>query len=656
MAEQEIEIKTAISTIDEDTIKAIKEKSVFNFPNNPSAAGKTPQQIKEAFTKPILDSSESVIGEINRVVGETNAALEAVEATVTAERAQREAAVSEERAQREAAVSALAAQAEARESAHDAEELNYRNAVASELSTCLKTSSSAAPVLYGQEGSAVKQYPLSQSGGKHTVPKGDENGYLHASAPAYNKVAHQSTDASVLVNCKLLFDVLNKTDRPRLDALETAVQGVSRSFVIEDLDALEELVNDEREDFDVFELVSGDNILLVQKDAPDFWFEKLADGETIDEVPTYTHVVYDDRGNETSRKTYSLLIAVDNWQLGVLHVLESDYSLIEGKAISAGKAAEEAKASAEEAKAAADGVRESVDDVSNSLKAYVKKTDYGSQSKAGIVQTNNAYGIYGNPETGLLSVVSATKVQIDGKKNSYMPIAPNMLDYAVKVGLTTNNETLSEEEREAAQRWLGVWWRLERLERATGIKESQFITVEGANETVAVPEGVLPFAQIAEVHGAVSSYLEQGAEASVAVINYPSLIRSDDGRVLFEISDAVASALTDFGIHEGNYVSFEDGRAFYRREYRSGRYGGSDLQEGETYVTGVYDTLGVYRLANPEKTDITERLGGFDGAVNVEGVKSITVVMRHSREDVDALDRNGDSDWFMGKTKFIFEI
>ena len=36
------------------------------------------------------------------------------------------------------------------------------------------------------------------------------------------------------------------------------------------------------------------------------------------------------------------------------------------------------------------------------------------------------------------------------------PITPTYLDYAVKVGLTTNTETLTEEEKAKAQTWLGL--------------------------------------------------------------------------------------------------------------------------------------------------------------------------------------------------------
>ena len=57
---------------------------------------------------------------------------------------------------------------------------------------------------------------------------------------------------------------------------------------------------------------------------------------------------------------------------------------------------------------------------------------------------------------GNLIVSGASKSVIDGKNTSTKPICPNTLDYAVKVGLTTNAEILTDEEKAVALEWLGV--------------------------------------------------------------------------------------------------------------------------------------------------------------------------------------------------------
>lgn len=92
--------------------------------------------------------------------------------------------------------------------------------------------------------------------------------------------------------------------------------------------------------------------------------------------------------------------------------------------------------------------------------------NYATQDTAGVVRvfgTGNprnttGIGISGN---GILSVKAASKELIDSKGvNAYGTIGdvikPSNLDYAVKVGLTTNTETLTDEEKQSALNWLGV--------------------------------------------------------------------------------------------------------------------------------------------------------------------------------------------------------
>ena len=93
------------------------------------------------------------------------------------------------------------------------------------------------------------------------------------------------------------------------------------------------------------DLISGDNILIVQRDVPDFWFEQTGYGTP--ETYTYT----DADGNET---VYPLVVyeyagegETPYRQLGLLHILESDYTVIEGYSKSASQSAREAAAAVE---------------------------------------------------------------------------------------------------------------------------------------------------------------------------------------------------------------------------------------------------------------------------------------------------------------------
>lgn len=88
------------------------------------------------------------------------------------------------------------------------------------------------------------------------------------------------------------------------------------------------------------------------------------------------------------------------------------------------------------------------------LTDYVKNTDYATDKKAGVARFSN--GLYVNPASGLASINPASNGDIDRKIAAFLPITPVHLDYAVKVGVTTNTLTLNETEKTAAQNWLGI--------------------------------------------------------------------------------------------------------------------------------------------------------------------------------------------------------
>ena len=91
-------------------------------------------------------------------------------------------------------------------------------------------------------------------------------------------------------------------------------------------------------------------------------------------------------------------------------------------------------------------------EIDNTL--YVKFTDYATSSKAGIVKTNASLGIAVG-DHGDIRIQPASRADILAKTNGYKPIVPNTLDYAVKVGITTNTEKLTGEEKQAVASWIG---------------------------------------------------------------------------------------------------------------------------------------------------------------------------------------------------------
>ena len=94
--------------------------------------------------------------------------------------------------------------------------------------------------------------------------------------------------------------------------------------------------------------------------------------------------------------------------------------------------------------------------VAVNLDEYVKNTDLASNTKAGVVRIMSDYGVMLiSPTMGVIGVNSATEADIDAKSNSYKPISPLRLDYAIKKGLADNKETWTEEEKQAARELIG---------------------------------------------------------------------------------------------------------------------------------------------------------------------------------------------------------
>lgn len=86
---------------------------------------------------------------------------------------------------------------------------------------------------------------------------------------------------------------------------------------------------------------------------------------------------------------------------------------------------------------------------------FVKFTDYATENKAGVVKTALYLGI-GMRKDGYLFLNTAGKEAIQAKISSVLPLVPRFVDTIVKVGVTTNTETLTEEEKTSACEWLGA--------------------------------------------------------------------------------------------------------------------------------------------------------------------------------------------------------
>lgn len=170
----------------------------------------------------------------------------------------------------------------------------------------------------------------------------------------------------------------------------------------------------------------GQNIMIITLSVPDLWVSEIAE----ESVP-YTYVSDDDfiAGLNTNGS-----VQVGFFKLSALETQSVDLT-------------DYAKIS-------------QVNDINTNLADnYVKNTDYAKPSVAGIVYTNDNFGLtmgWSSGSEGLIRVVTATEKNIEEKTNQFRPITPTNLDYAVKTSLTTNTETLTDEEKLNAQTWLGI--------------------------------------------------------------------------------------------------------------------------------------------------------------------------------------------------------
>ena len=231
-----------------------------------------------------------------------------------------------------------------------------------------------------------------------TVPLRNANGNFYVSNPT---LPYECTNRGYVDN---LFNGANK-----------AVSFVNYSAMITSLNTLA------KTSYSV-----GQNIMIITLSVPDLWVSEIAE----ESVP-YTYVSDDDfiAGLNTNGS-----VQVGFFKLSALETQKVDLT-------------DYAKIS-------------QVNEINTNLTDnYIKNTDYAKPAVAGVVYTNDNFGLtmgWNNSSEGLIRVVTATEKNIEDKTSQFRPITPINLDYAVKVGLTTNAETLTDEEKVAAKNWLGI--------------------------------------------------------------------------------------------------------------------------------------------------------------------------------------------------------
>lgn len=202
------------------------------------------------------------------------------------------------------------------------------------------------------------------------------------------------------------------------------------------------------------------------------------------------------------------------------------------------------------------------------------------------------------------------------------------------------------------------------IEKMMGLEETEFVTIEGTvtdtDNVVTIPDGAFPSAQILEIHGMDSDY-DVYNYYRARVKNYPVRVETDTGAVLFEMPSDALLKLSHFGIR-GNYIYFEDGKAFYRQTHREVPYieAADAMQEGEEWVCDIYDDVSIIKLAAPIVTDISDYITS-DGVINVGGTEQLVIVPKYTKSDIDAMidpEQTGGSGTRYGSlsVKIVFEV
>ena len=193
----------------------------------------------------------------------------------------------------------------------------------------------------------------------------------------------------------------DKVDERELDAVASIAKGANQAVSFENYYTMIAAFN--ALDNNVYNI--GQNVMIVTLNVPDLWISGISDAKT-----EYTYITDDVFVGELNENGG---VQIGNYILSALETQKVD------------------------------------------LTKYVKSTDIATNAKVGLVKGASNFGTQIIAD-GSIAMVSANKTQIFEKVNDYRCITPKNLDYAVKTSITTNTETLTDEEKANAKSWLGV--------------------------------------------------------------------------------------------------------------------------------------------------------------------------------------------------------
>lgn len=337
--------KPTITKTTNETRLALQRASAWGLPNRPSERGMKAEDIKKAFWKPFLDANGSLLKELDRVVDEINVL-----------------------------VAARYENGEATE------------VLATEAKTVIGAINEAFATIVDHNALVVDGEELLLELDPHHIQKELrpiktmlnqlENGYRQDLSPRVETVEQKISEdleptveahGNALISARQNAAVMNI----KLVGLRAEVEGIARSYVLPDFPSFMEFIKGrstiviaenrdgagdaEEIEIGVEDLKTGDNIILVEHEVSDFWFEKTTGYDNYQRRERYTY-----KGEEYWLDCYTFDSGIFG---GLMHVAEADYTVIERYAysadVSAGVAEEKATAAAESATDAAKSATES---------------------------------------------------------------------------------------------------------------------------------------------------------------------------------------------------------------------------------------------------------------------------------------------------------
>lgn len=245
---------------------------------------------------------------------------------------------------------------------------------------------------------------------------------------------------------------------------ERLAEGAKRAIPFDTVDEMNEwLTVPENVEY----LRIGDNFFIRDTDVPDYWW----DGENPIELEAKTDLSDYIKNTDYATATKAGVLKAGYNIYGLLMLGSGEIAInpatnteIDEKSTNMRKPITPSNLDYAVKKALADSkLAETVDAWTDEEKAAARlllgavgSEDYASSNKAGVAKFTANYGLGVKQTDGYANVVSATEEEIDAKTQKHKPIVPKNLDYAVKIGLTTNTIDLTAEEQAAAKDWLGV--------------------------------------------------------------------------------------------------------------------------------------------------------------------------------------------------------